>query len=248
MAEAEKTAFESAKKGLVRIIRGVHTAVNGYTKDDVDQYDVKSGIVGANLSRIRSKLEEFTEVIDGVIDDVENAELENAIKKERLDELTVLKNEAVKQVKDNEREVKVKALSFVTQAPLAVAAAPPGGAPPDVGLAAAVTVGEVAGKKLARFNVMKRQIKVKSRDLVKLSTAHTKPDDMKEGDIREKLQESKEWLKKVEEVQKTVDTFELEAALLEANVEAEAVHPVLGGGEAHLSQSGLQPVDVVRLF
>ena len=68
-AAAELKTWQDALKGLARNARSIKTAIQGYGPDDVELYDVTSGNCNVLMNQVRAKLSDYTEWIDGLLDD-----------------------------------------------------------------------------------------------------------------------------------------------------------------------------------
>ena len=169
------------------------------------------------MNQVRAKLNDYTEWIDGLLDDTEaSPSIEQNVKDDRSETLEKLKADAIKLVRDNEKLLKAKAATLMAAPPAPPAPGPggPGGVlPPDKDQVLRIS-------KVARLTVMEKQVAVKSKALQKVATAHADPDTMKENDMRIKIQESKDWLKSLDDIQKTVDTIEQDGAGLGSDVTA----------------------------
>ena len=124
-AAAELKTWQDALKGLARNARSLKTAIQGYGPDDVELYDVTSGNCNVLMNQVRAKLSDYTEWIDGLLDDTEaSPSIDQGVKDERAELLEKLKTDNIKLFRENEKLVKAKAASLMAAAP---GPAPPGG-------------------------------------------------------------------------------------------------------------------------
>ena len=222
--DEENEGYDLASRGLSKAKRSVMTMISGYTEDDVQALDVQTGNFQTMLSRIRRKYDEVNDSVDSVIDDIENGVATKEVKDERIKVLEDLKKNLMEAIKDNEKKVKEKAMTFVAGG---VTPKEKGTAPTkdkdeeDEGHGLDVSREESSKQgKTAKFKIVLKQVKAKSIELRKAATAHAKPDLLKQGEVGEKLLESKDWIRKVEELQKTVDVLEQDGAVLGLSLEA----------------------------
>ena len=68
-AAAELAEWQKVLKDFSRANRSLKTSVKGYTVDDVQVYDVRSGNCNVLLNQIRAKLDNYAEVIDTALDE-----------------------------------------------------------------------------------------------------------------------------------------------------------------------------------
>ena len=224
----ENEAYELAKKGLSKAKRSVMTMIKGYTEEDVLPLDVQSGNYHSLLSKIRKKYDEVNDNMDSVLDEIEGGVAEKEVREERIKFVEQMKDDLMKALKENEKKVKNKASTLAAAGHTSREKARPATKDKekdgDTGDEGAVgvdltkgTPGDVA--KAARFKIMMKQIKAKSTSVRKAATHHAKPEELKQSEVLDKMLESKEWTKKVEEIQKMVDTFEQEGAMLGLSLE-----------------------------
>ena len=209
----DEVTFNEKRKTMVKLVRKAMTAVSDYTETDVELYDVESDNVSKRLDQVRNKMLTATDHADDLLGEIEESEDAAGVKEFRIRDIEKLKGDAQEKVKENERKVKARAMIVKKAGDVAAAA-------PGEGTRAQDVAAELEGKQ-AKVRVIQKQVAEKSRSLKKVVTDMTETKDMKELELRETLLESKEWLKKQEEVQK-MDSLEQEAATLKVDVVEQA--------------------------
>ena len=213
MGENEVEAFKTMKRDLVKQIRVVTSAVRLYTEEDVEEFDVKTEGCAKRLKTIRDRMERVIGEADEAAETINDTEqIDQGIKDDRIAEIEKMKNDMIKLVKDNERKVKARAMTMLGEV------RPPagGGGPAVIQEDPNIKVG-----KVAKLEVIKKQLIVKSNDLKRKVEKVPNLNTLKEQEFREFAEESKEWEKKVEEMQKISDNLEQEGVTLKVDVKDE---------------------------
>ena len=213
MDENEVETFKTMKKDLVRQIRVVTSAVRLYTEEDVEEFDVKTEGCAKRLKTIRDRMERVIGEADEAAETINDTEqIDQGIKDDRIAEIEKMKNDMIKLVKDNERKVKARAMTMLGE----VRPSAGGGGPAVIQEDPNIKAG-----KVAKLEVIKKQLIVKSNNLKRKVEKVPNLNTLKEQEFREFAEESKEWEKKVEEMQKISDNLEQEGVTLKVDVKDE---------------------------
>ena len=216
---ATEQAFNEAKKALVKQIRLTRTAIQSYTEMDVEIYDARTGGCSSLLKIIRDKLEVATNVADEILEDVEG-ETNEIHKQARITEVERLKAEIIRAVKENEKKVKAAANLLLDTNGGGGADVVQPGVQNDTGAGAAAAAALLEGKK-AKLQVVQKQVTVKARDLKNVVMKVPDPKTMKEAEVRAAIADAKDWVKKMDEIQKLTDSMEQEGAMMNIDVKTE---------------------------
>ena len=181
---------------IVKLVQMVDVAISDYTEEDVEFHDVANGEHLRQLQRVRDKYDRTQEEICFVIAELKDSEVD----KQRKQDLAHTQTSLTNRMKDNEKKVRKRAAELARTA-----------AQDDVATGAANAEHARKQDRVDKVDVLQRQILRKADDL-KHEMMNQKPvKDMKELEVREALIESKDWIKRKNEIETMMDKIEQEA-------------------------------------